>query len=223
MHHGAHLLHRATPPRETALTRLTLADVQAFFPQARQFKAGPQETLLAQDEYGNRVGGFRLADTLAASGIRPGVLRRRRRILLGQYEQGIFDLGGLALELYGRGLLAEEVMRRRAAEVNDLRGQVHQVDDQLDGIKSSRAERRQSGRGASITCPSCGARCKSGANFCAECGVPLAIVTEVVEVEQDTIVITDMPEQPTQVIASGADDPQATQAIPMPSESESKS
>ena len=41
--------------------------------------------------------------------------------------------------------------------------------------------------------------------------------------EQDTIVITDMPEQPTQVIASGADDPQATQAIPMPSESESKS
>ncbi len=155
--------------------------------------------------------------------IRPGVLRRRRRILLGQYEQGIFDLGGLALELYGRGLLAEEVMRRRAAEVNDLRGQVHQVDDQLDGIKSSRAERRQSGRGASITCPSCGARCKSGANFCAECGVPLAIVTEVVEVEQDTIVITDMPEQPTQVIASGADDPQATQAIPMPGESESKS
>ncbi len=155
--------------------------------------------------------------------IRPGVLRRRRRILLGQYEQGIFDLGGLALELYGRGLLAEEVMRRRAAEVNDLRGQVHQVDDQLDGIKSSRAERRQSGRGASITCPSCGARSKSGANFCAECGVPLAIVTEVVEVEQDTIVITDMPEQPTQVIASGADDPQATQAIPMPSESESKS
>ena len=155
--------------------------------------------------------------------IRPGVLRRRRRILLGQYEQGIFDLGGLALELYGRGLLAEEVMRRRAAEVSDLRGQVHQVDDQLDGIKSSRAERRQSGRGASITCPSCGARSKSGANFCAECGVPLAIVTEVVEVEQDTIVITDMPEQPTQVIASGADDPQATQAIPMPSESESKS
>ncbi len=155
--------------------------------------------------------------------IRPGVLRRRRRILLGQYEQGIFDLGGLALELYGRGLLAEEVMRRRAAEVSDLRGQVHQVDDQLDGIKSSRAERRQSGRGASITCPSCGARCKSGANFCAECGVPLAILTEVVEVEQDTIVITDTPDQPTQVISGDSVDQQATQAIPMPGESESKS
>jgi len=48
---AALLLQRATPPRETALTRLTLADVQAFFPQARQFKPGPQETLLAQDEY----------------------------------------------------------------------------------------------------------------------------------------------------------------------------
>lgn len=155
--------------------------------------------------------------------IRPGVLRRRRRILLGQYEQGIFDLGGLALELYGRGLLAEEVMRRRAAEVNDLRGQVHQVDDQLDGIKSSRAERRQSGRGASITCPSCGARSKSGANFCAECGAPLAIVAEVVEEEQNTIIITDTPDQPTQVISSDGGDQQATQAIPMPGESGSKS
>jgi len=155
--------------------------------------------------------------------IRPGVLRRRRRRLLGQYEQGIFDLGGLALELYGRGLLAEEVMRRRAAEVNDLRGQVHQVDDQLDDIKSSRAERRQAGRGPSITCPSCGARSKPGANFCAQCGSPLAVVTEVVEVEQDTIVITDTPEQPTQVISGGSGDEQATQAIPMPGESESTS
>ena len=155
--------------------------------------------------------------------IRPGVLRRRRRRLLGQYEQGIFDLGGLALELYGRGLLAEEVMRRRAAEVSDLRGQVHQVDDQLDDIKSSRAERRQSGRGPTITCPSCGARSKPGANFCAQCGAPLAIVTEVVEVEQDTIVITDTPDQPTQVISVDSGDQQPTQAIAMPGESESKS
>ncbi len=155
--------------------------------------------------------------------IRPGVLRRRRRRLLGQYEQGIFDLGGLALELYGRGLLAEEVMRRRAAEVNDLRGQVHQVDDQLDDIKSARAERRQSGRGPSITCPECGARSKPGANFCAQCGTPLGTIAEVVEVEQDTIVITDTRDQPTQVISSDSGDSQATQAIPMPGESESKS
>ena len=53
---AALLLQRTTPPRETALTRLTLADVRAFFPEARQFKPGPQESLLAQDEYGNRVG-----------------------------------------------------------------------------------------------------------------------------------------------------------------------
>ena len=88
---------------------------------------------------------------------RPGVLRRRRRQLLGKYEQGIFDLGGLALELHRRGLLAEEVMRRKAAEVSDLRGQVDQVDERLEEIRSERSERRGSGRGASRTCPACGA------------------------------------------------------------------
>lgn len=51
----------------------------------------------------------------------------------------------------------------------------------------------------------------------------LAIVTEVVEVEQDTIVITDTPDQPTQVISGDSGDLQATQAIAMPGESESKS
>ena len=53
---AALLLSRATPPRETALTALTLADVRAFFPEAKQFRPGPQETLLVQDAYGNRMG-----------------------------------------------------------------------------------------------------------------------------------------------------------------------
>jgi transcriptional regulator of nitric oxide reductase len=53
---AALLLARTTPPRETALTQLSLADVRAFFPGAKQFKPGPQETLLIQDEFGNRMG-----------------------------------------------------------------------------------------------------------------------------------------------------------------------
>jgi NosR/NirI family nitrous oxide reductase transcriptional regulator len=53
---AALLLARTTPPRETALTQLTMADVRAFFPGAKQFKPGPQETLLIQDEFGNRMG-----------------------------------------------------------------------------------------------------------------------------------------------------------------------
>ena len=146
---------------------------------------------------------------------RPGVLRRRRRQLLGKYEQGIFDLGGLALELHRRGLLAEEVMRRKAAEVSDLRGQVDQVDERLEEIRSERSERRGSGRGASRTCPACGARCKATANFCAECGTPLKTAEEVAAAaadDQPTIVIADAAAQDTQVIAP-ADD-QRTEAFP---------
>ena len=145
---------------------------------------------------------------------RPGVLRRRRRKLLGQYEQGIFDLGGLALELHRRGLLAEEVMRRKAAEVTDLRGQVDQVDERLGEIRSERSERRQSGRGASRTCPACGARCKATANFCAECGTPLKAPDAEGGAADDppTIVIADATTQDTQVISTG--DAQPTEAFP---------
>lgn len=146
---------------------------------------------------------------------RPGVLRRRRRQLLGKYEQGIFDLGGLALELHRRGLLAEEVMRRKAAEVTDLRGQVDQVDERLEEIRAERGERRKSGKGATMTCPSCGARCKASANFCAECGAPLktAEPTPVdASADQPTTVIADTSTQDTQVISDS--DAQHTQVLP---------
>lgn len=146
---------------------------------------------------------------------RPGVLRRRRRQLLGKYEQGIFDLGGLALELHRRGLLAEEVMRRKAAEVSDLRGQVDQVDERLEEIRAERGERRKSGKTAYTTCPSCGARCKASANFCAECGAALKAPdapADAAPADQPTTVIADASTQDTQVIA-GADD-QHTQVLP---------
>jgi hypothetical protein len=153
-------------------------------------------------------------ETDAAERTRPGVLRRRRRQLLGQYEQGIFDLGGLALELHRRGLLAEEVMRRKAAEVSDLRGQVDQVDDRLEEIRSERSDRRQSGRGASRTCPACGARCKATANFCAECGTPLKPVDaeNAASDDQPTVVIADAAAQDTQIIQTG--DAQPTEVFP---------
>lgn len=146
---------------------------------------------------------------------RPGVLRRRRRQLLGKYEQGIFDLGGLALELHRRGLLAEEVMRRKAAEVTDLRGQVDQVDERLEEIRAERGERRKSGKGATMTCPSCGARCKASANFCAECGAPLKTdeaAAADAPADQPTTVIADASTQDTQVISGG--DEQHTQVLP---------
>lgn len=146
--------------------------------------------------------------------VRPGVLRRRRRALLADYEQGIFDLGGLSMELHRRGLLAEDVMRRRAAEVLDLRQQIDAMATRLDAIREERRDRRQAGRGAGITCPSCGARSRTTANFCASCVAALTPAVEVAvidaEIDQPTTVIEA--EQVTTVIADN--DPQHTAAIP---------
>ena len=151
-------------------------------------------------------------DDVKPDRIRPGVLKRRRRQLTGQYEQGIFDLGGLAMELHSRGLLAEDVMRRRAAEVADIRAQVDDLGAQLDQLRQDRQERRQAGRGGSIQCPSCGFRSRATANFCASCGAPLKpeVAEDVVVADQPTTAIVE--EQVTTVIIE--DDPQPTAVIP---------
>lgn len=151
-------------------------------------------------------------DDVRPDRIRPGVLKRRRRQLTSQYEQGIFDLGGLAMELHSRGLLAEDVMRRRAAEVADIRAQVDDLGAQLDQLRQERQERRQAGRGSSIQCPSCGFRSRATANFCASCGAPLK--AEAAEpaagADQPTTIVVE--EQVTTVIVEA--DPQPTAAIP---------
>lgn len=53
---AALLLQRTTPVTESALTRLGLDDAKAFFPAAKRLKSGPSQTLLVQDEHGNRLG-----------------------------------------------------------------------------------------------------------------------------------------------------------------------
>jgi len=53
---AALLLQRTTPVTESALTRLGLDDARAFFPGAKRLKSGPNQTLLVQDQYGNRMG-----------------------------------------------------------------------------------------------------------------------------------------------------------------------
>ncbi len=143
---------------------------------------------------------------------RPGVLRRRRRQLTATYEQAVFDLGGLAMELHARGLLAEAVMRRKAAEVADIRTQIEELDARLEDV---RRERRQAGRSGGITCPQCGARSQAGANFCASCGAALAPAggTDAgPDDAQATAVIVE--EQVTTVIVETEADPQPTTAIP---------
>ncbi|MFM8550131.1 MAG: hypothetical protein ACKOBS_05605, partial [Verrucomicrobiota bacterium] len=53
---AALLLQRTTPPAESALSRLTLDDARAFFPQAKRLRSGPNQTLVVQDGFGNRLG-----------------------------------------------------------------------------------------------------------------------------------------------------------------------
>ena len=53
---AALLLQRTTPVAESALTRLGLDDAKAFFPGAKRLKSGPNQTLIVQDQFGNRLG-----------------------------------------------------------------------------------------------------------------------------------------------------------------------
>ena len=50
------LLQLTTPSPDSALAQLTLADAQAFFPEAVALKPGPQATLVVRDQYQNKLG-----------------------------------------------------------------------------------------------------------------------------------------------------------------------
>jgi hypothetical protein len=107
---------------------------------------------------------------------RPGRLRRRRRRLLTRREEAVYHLGGLAFELYRRGLLAEEVMRRRAGDVALLDDTVRDIDVRLDRIERERRERRRRGPRAEEPaghCLDCRAPFHAEARFCWQCGARL--------------------------------------------------
>ncbi len=50
------LLQLTAPSPDNALAHLTLADAQAFFPEAVAVKPGPHATLVVRDKYGNKLG-----------------------------------------------------------------------------------------------------------------------------------------------------------------------
>ena len=189
-------------------------DAQAPAPKRFLFlrRRDPEPTADASADGAEAAAGPQADGEARPDRIRPGVLKRRRRQLTSQYEQGIFDLGGLAMELHARGLLAEDVMRRRAAEVADVRAQIEDLGVQLDQLREDRRERRQAGRGGSIQCTGCGFRSRATANYCASCGAPLKpeAAPPTPAADQPTTVIAG--EQVTTVIAD--DDPQPTAVIP---------
>jgi|GEM_PF-626246 len=113
---------------------------------------------------------------LAGGGAR---LRRERRRLMAEREERIFHLGGLAFELYRRGLLTEGVARRRAGVIAELDEAVRTIDDRLRELDERRDARR--GRApapapvarAAGCCLVCRAEFPDAARFCMQCGARL--------------------------------------------------
>jgi hypothetical protein len=90
-------------------------------------------------------------------------LRRRRDALAEQFAQLQFDLGGLAYEMAIRDHFRLDVLVRRAAALQELDGQLGEIERLLALDESASA-------GA---CAACGALHGRGAVFCWQCGHPL--------------------------------------------------
>jgi hypothetical protein len=127
----------------------------------------------------------------------PARLRRERRRLLASREEAVYNLGGLAFELYRRDALGEEVMRRKAGEVALLDETVRDIDARLGEIDRARRERR-GGRGPESevagNCLACRAPFRAEARYCWQCGAQLVPTSE--GDEQITVVIPPAPDPP---------------------------
>ena len=108
-----------------------------------------------------------------ADGVRQ--LRRTRKKLLSQREVAVYDLGGLAFELYRRDMLGEEVMKRRAGEVAELDAAVRDIDERLSEIETERKEKRARTPAdeSAGCCLTCRATFRAEARYCWQCGAQL--------------------------------------------------
>lgn len=123
----------------------------------------------------------------------PRRLRRNRKKLLSQREVAVYDLGGLAFELYRRDLLTEEVMVLRAQEVAALDDTVRDIDARLGEIERERRERRSKAPADPSVgcCMVCRAPFRAEARFCWQCGTE--VVPPAAGDEQPTVVIPTPP------------------------------
>lgn len=98
----------------------------------------------------------------------PPELERRREELVSRFAQLQWDLGGIAYEMARREHYRLDVLTRRAAELQQVDGELGEVERML------RLERA----GAAGTCPACGALHAAGAGFCWQCGTALMPAAE---------------------------------------------
>ncbi len=119
----------------------------------------------------------------------PRRLRRNRKRILSQREVAVYDLGGLAFELFRRDLLTEEVMVRRAQEVAELDDTVRDIDARLGEIDRERRERRNRAPADPDVgcCMVCRSPFRADARFCSQCGAQ--VVPPAIGDEQPTVVI----------------------------------
>ncbi len=81
-------------------------------------------------------------------------------------EEGIRDIGGLALEMYRRDRFRSELLVERCADVMTVEERIHELDSIL--VTAAAASRGVRG----MTRCRCGAPLARGAHFCAHCGRP---------------------------------------------------
>ena len=90
-------------------------------------------------------------------------LRRRREQLSARMAELQWDLGGLVYEMAIRDSIRTDLIRARAAALQDVDAELGEVERIL----------RMEETGAAGECPTCGAPHSSGAVYCWQCGSPL--------------------------------------------------
>ncbi len=114
-----------------------------------------------------------------------GQLRRERRRLWDERQETVYHLGGLAYDLYLRGMLGDDLVARRAGVVLELDARIAAIDEQLAEHDARRRQGRVRVPPAAGYCLSCGAPYQADAVFCFRCGARVHVAVD----EADTQVI----------------------------------
>ena len=99
-----------------------------------------------------------------------GRLRRERRRLWDLRQESVYHLGGLSLDLHGRGLLRDELVALRAEVVAEMDRRMAELDELLAEADDRRRKRRVRAPEPVGYCMSCGAPHQAEAAFCFRCG-----------------------------------------------------
>ncbi len=101
-------------------------------------------------------------------------LRRERKRLWDLRQESLYHLGGLALDLHGRALLADELVAVRAEVIAEMDRRMAEIDVVLAEADDQRRSRRRRHRVEVVEpvgyCMSCGAPHQADAAFCFRCG-----------------------------------------------------